>query len=178
MNWVLTAMSKDRPGIVEDIATIITKHDGNWVKSAMSRLGGEFAGIVQYQISEQASQALANELQALSAKGIQIVVQKDPGESNEEEQTQSKMATIELTGIDHKGIMNDITHLLARKNVTIETLETGIFPSSMAGQPMFYAKAKILLPHDLSVTQLREATESIASDIMVDINLDIDEEDR
>ncbi len=178
MNWVLTAMSKDRPGIVEDIASIITKHGGNWVESAMSRLGGEFAGIVQYQISQEVAQALANELQTLSEKGIQIVVQQDPGASNKETQTKGQTATMDLTGIDHKGIVNDITHLLASKSVTIETLETGLYSSSMAGQPMFFAKAKVLLPDDLSVIQLREATETIAHDIMVDINLEIDEEDR
>ena len=180
MDWVLTAMSKDRPGIVEDIAAIITKHDGNWVKSSMSRLGGEFAGIVQFSVPETNSAALAKELRSLDEKGIQVNVQQDPTGAAPDDQTaktQGQIAFIELTGIDHKGIVRDITHLLANQGVTIDELETGVFTASMAGEPMFYATAKIRLPVGLSVNGLRDAAETIAHDIMVDINLEIEKDE-
>ncbi len=44
-NLVLTVIAEDKPGLVESLASIISEHSGNWVDSAMSRLGGEFAGI-------------------------------------------------------------------------------------------------------------------------------------
>ncbi len=178
MNWVLTAMSNDRPGIVEDIAAIITKHEGNWVKSAMTRLGGQFAGIVQYTITPEKAEALASELKSLSTKNITISLQKDTLEDGTEEELEGQTAFIELTGIDHPGIVRDITHLLAENQVTIENLETGVFTASMAGEPMFFARAKIRLPKALSISHLREATETIAQDIMVDINLEIDEREN
>ena len=172
MEWVLTAMSKDRPGIVEDIAAIITKHDGNWVKSAMSRLGGQFAGIVQYTVAPERAEELAQELEALTAKNITISLAKDTQAQTEDE---GEIAYIELTGIDHPGIVRDITNILREKDVTIEDLDTGVFTASMAGEPMFYASAKIRLPAGLSLTDLRRAAETAADDLMVDINLEIDE---
>ena len=176
MKWVLTAVSKDRPGIVEDIAQIITEHEGNWVKSSMSRLGGQFAGIIQITVAQDRAQDLANQLQTLTAKDIQITMQKDELEGDAV--TQGQMASLELTGIDHPGIVRDITHLLAAQQVTIETLETKIFTASMAGAPMFSAAAQIRLPQGLSLGSLSQAIETLADDIMVDINLEIDPQDQ
>lgn len=172
MEWVITAISVDRAGIVEEIAAIITKHDGNWVKSSMSRLGGQFAGIVQFTTTSTTQvETLASDLKNLAKDGITIHLEQT---SVEKITTVGKQALIELTGIDHKGIVAEITHLLAEKLVTIEEFETDVFTASMAGEPMFSAKAKIRLPEGLSFDELREATEAIADDIMVDINLQMD----
>lgn len=174
MDLVLTAMSKDRPGIVEDIAAIITAHDGNWVQSAMSRLGGEFAGIVQFTAPEEKSEALTKALKGLAAKGITIEVAEDNSESASAEPP-GEVAIIELTGLDHTGIVRDITHLLAEKNVTIDYLETDIYTASMTGEPMFYARAEIRLPETLSIAELNEAAEALAQDVMVEISLEVEE---
>jgi len=174
MEWVITAISADRAGIVEEIAGIITKHDGNWVKSSMSRLSGQFAGIVQFTTSQSTIVAeLKTDLEKLTDKGIVINLV----ETSEQVEPKGQKAVIELTGIDHKGIVAEITHLLAEKQVTIEELETDIFTASMAGEAMFTAKAKIRLPEGLTFTGLREATEAIAEDIMVEINLQMDKAD-
>lgn len=176
MKWVLTAVSKDRPGIVEDIAQIITKHEGNWVKSSMSRLGGQFAGIIQITVAKDKAQDLTNQLQTLATKDIQITLHKD--EPLEDATANGQMATLELTCIDQKGIVRDITHLLASQHVTIEKLETKVFTASMAGEPMFSATAQIRLPEALAAASLSNAIETITNDIMVDINLEIDPQDN
>lgn len=177
MKWVLTAVSKDRPGIVEEIAAIISRHQGNWVKSAMTRLGGQFAGIVQFTVENEHADSLTNELQKLTARGFKITLEQDLELDSAEEPAAGRTAFIELTGLDHPGIVHDITQLLRKHNVTIEELETGIFTASMAGQPMFYASAQIQLPEGLSIDDLASAAEAIANDIMVDINLEIEQQD-
>ena len=59
--------------------------------------------------------------------------------------------------------------------ISIDRLETKIFTASMAGEPMFHARAEIRLPDAITPDQLTEAVETIANDIMVDINLNISE---
>lgn len=172
MDWVLTVISKDRPGIIEDMAEVISRHKGNWVKSSMSRLGGEFAGIVQVTLPDEATTSFEGDLTALKQNGLNITMQKDPG-SDAQATPEGEIAVIELTGLDHVGIVHDITRMLAANNVTIEDFETVIFTGSMTGEPMFYAVAKILLPEGLTLKALEEIAESIAGDIMVDINLEI-----
>ena len=177
MEWVLTAVSPDRAGIVEEIAAIINKHDGNWVKSSMSRLGGQFAGIVQFTTSSATQvDQLKADLQALSKSDITLqLVEMDGSEATPE--PNGERALLEVTGIDHKGIVAEITQLLRENQVTIDEFETDIFTASMAGEAMFTAKAEIRLPEGLTFNKLREATEAIADDIMVDINLQIDKAD-
>lgn len=174
MELVLTAMSKDRPGIVEDIAVIITDHDGNWVQSSMARLGGEFAGIVQFTAPADKKDAMVAALKALDKKGIRLEIQEDQPDAETLKQT-GQTAIIELTGLDHTGIVRDITHLLSQKGVTIDHLETDVYTASMAGQPMFYARAEIRLPEGLTIDALSQAAEAIAQDIMVDISLELEE---
>lgn len=172
MDWVLTAMSDDRSGIVEEIAAVITKHDGNWVKSSLSRLGGQFAGIVQFSTPASTDIAkLKTDLAELQQNGIIIQLEAD----NPHEQQTGVPAFIELTGMDHKGIVREITHLLRENGVTIEQFETDVFTASMAGEPMFAIEAQILLPVELSIEQLTKSVEAIAGDIMVDIKLQMDQ---
>ncbi len=172
MDWVLTAMSVDRSGIVEEIAAVVTKHEGNWVKSSLSRLGGQFAGIVQFTTPDGLDiAALKSELADLQKNGITIQLEVD----NPQERQSGVPAFIELTGMDHKGIVREITHLLRENGVTIEQFETDVFTASMAGEPMFAIEAQILLPTGLSIDQLTRSVEGIAGDIMVDIRLQMDE---
>ena len=43
---VMTIIGPDRTGLVESVARVVADHGGNWLESRMSRLGGEFAGIL------------------------------------------------------------------------------------------------------------------------------------
>ena len=47
---VLTIISDDRAGIVEQVAQTISKHGGNWMESSMARLAGKFAGILMVEV--------------------------------------------------------------------------------------------------------------------------------
>ena len=44
---VLTVFAPDKPGQVERIAQCIAEHGGNWLESRMSRMAGQFAGILR-----------------------------------------------------------------------------------------------------------------------------------
>ena len=43
---VLTLIGKDKAGLVEQLATIVSEHHGNWTASNLSHLAGFFAGIL------------------------------------------------------------------------------------------------------------------------------------
>ena len=44
---VLTVLGNDRPGLVGELASVISAHHGNWLQSSMAQLAGKFAGIVE-----------------------------------------------------------------------------------------------------------------------------------
>ncbi len=55
VDMVLTAIARDRPGVVESLADVIAAHSGNWVESSMAQLGGKFAGIVRVEVPADAT---------------------------------------------------------------------------------------------------------------------------
>ena len=52
---VFTFVGADKPGLVEKLAQTVGQHGGNWLESRMSELAGQFAGIVQVEVSLQRS---------------------------------------------------------------------------------------------------------------------------
>jgi len=167
---VLTIIANDRPGVVETVAQSIVDHSGSWVDSALSRLGGSFAGIVKVSVDDKNAEGLEKALFGLSDNGIEISVRRgDTSTAN----TGAK-ARLELLGQDHVGIVLQVTRLLAAQGVNVEEMETSVFTASMSGERMFRAGADIRLPADLSRDQLGIALENLAQDLMVEINLNDD----
>ena len=168
---VFTVLGEDRPGLVEKLAARVAAHDGSWMESSMSRLGGQFAGIVRISIPEAMAGRLENALMELEASdNLAISLHASPGESRGGKE---RTATLALVGHDQKGIVLRVTSELARLGVNVEELETGVKPASMDGNPMFSARAKVYFPKNVSPRQVQEALEAIAGDIMVDISFEV-----
>jgi len=165
---VFTVIATDRPGLVERLADAIAVSGGNWVDSSMARLGGEFAGIVSVEIPKDRLADLHNHLEALISEGIAITLRSESEKASAPDGT---LASLEIMCQDHPGILRDVTHILAAKGVSIENLDTMIQPGSMQGERMFKATAELRLPLSLSPSELSDALEETAGDLMADITL-------
>ncbi len=171
MEMVLTVIATDRPGIVELLADVVASYEGNWVDSAMSRLGGEFAGILRIEIDESKVAGLEKALEALHEDGFIISVRKDKTKKVSVAATSGRKAYFEVIGQDHKGIVRDVSRVLADNKVNVDELRTHVFTGSMTGEHMFSAEADIVLPDGLEMEQLCEQLEDLASDLMVDVKM-------
>ena len=69
---VMTVIGPDRPGLVESVAGLVAEQGGNWLESRMSRLGGQFAGILRVQISAEKEAALVSSLKQLEAENARL----------------------------------------------------------------------------------------------------------
>ena len=76
---VMTIIGPDRTGLVESVARVVAEHGGNWLESRMSRLGGEFAGILRIELPADKRQSLLDALQKLQGAGLTVVVR--PGDA-------------------------------------------------------------------------------------------------
>jgi len=171
MEMVLTIMATDRPGIVELLSDIVVRYEGNWVDSAMSRLGGEFAGILRIELDDSKALGLEKALAALGEDGIAIFVRKGNAADELPAAPKGREAYFEVIGQDHKGIVRDVSRVLAKNKVNVDELRTHIFEGSMTGEHMFSAEADIVLPDGLEMEQLCEQLEDLASDLMVDVKM-------
>ncbi len=166
---VLTVISDDRPGIVESLSQTLAAHGGNWVESSMLSLAGKFAGILMATVPDEQSEALIGDLQALTATGLQVLVERSDAKARP---TGAREFTLELVGQDRPGIVRDITGILARQHINVEELETECQDASMSGESLFIANARVLVPAEASLEKLQNELEDLANELMVDIKLE------
>jgi len=165
---VMTVIGNDRPGLVDSVASIVAEHGGNWLESRMSRLGGQFAGIVHVAVSADREAALARALKALDARGLTVVVHSDQPPST----TSRRTNVLEIVGQDRPGIVRQISHTLADWGVNVEELQTECASAAMSGETIFKARAVLNIPDSCDVAKLREGLEKIAADLIVEISLE------
>ncbi|HCN44687.1 MAG TPA: glycine cleavage system protein R [Pseudomonas sp.] len=164
---VLTVIAADKAGQVERIAQTIAEHNGNWLESRMSRMAGQFAGILRIAVPAESHDELVDALQALGERGIRVLI----AESGIEPSCSWKPIAMSLVGNDRPGIVRDITRLLAEQGVNVERLSTDVRPAPMSSEPLFHADALLAVPLTLSLDSLQSRLEALADDLMVELEL-------
>jgi len=165
---VMTVIGQDRPGLVESVAALVAEHGGNWLESRMSRLGGQFAGILRVEVPSEKHAPLVSALKALEARGLTVVVHPDRSPSLP---PTARWSTLEIVGQDRPGIVRQISHALASFGVNVEELETECASAAMSGETLFKAHARLSIPESCDKTQIRQTLEKIAEDLIVEISL-------
>jgi glycine cleavage system regulatory protein len=168
VEMVLSVLAGDRPGLVEMLSRAVADVDGNWIDSSMTRLGGEFAGIVRVTIPDEGVPGFEAAIKALSSDGLTTLIRRG---GQDVEAPAGQVATIELTGSDQPGIVHEVSRILAQFGVSIDDLQTEVFTGSMSGEHLFSARARIIIPDDVQTDALLTALEETASDLMVEIEL-------
>lgn len=163
---VMTAIGKDRTGLVESVAKLVAKHGGNWLESRMCKLGGEFAGILRVHVPSERRAALQKALSALP--GLKVVVRPDRSAVST---AKSRLASVDVVGQDRPGIVREIAHALTTQGVNVEELATECVSAPMSGEQLFKARARLRLPAKVTLTALRESLEKAASDLTVEIGI-------
>ena len=163
---VLTIIGKDRTGLVESLARLVAEHDGNWLESRMCRLGGEFAGILRVQLPVAKRAALEQALAKLADLKVVLQGGEAPAAAG-----QLSFASLEVVGPDRPGIVLEVTRALAGQGVNVEELVTECISAPMSGEPLFQARAKLLLPAGVTVSTLKQSLEPAAEEMGLEFSL-------
>ena len=167
---VLTVLGDDRPGLVSAVSAPVNAHGGSWEHSQLAHLGGKFAGIVLVSVPDAEVDALVADLHALQDEGLHVQVERtDPPAEDERVRYE-----LELVGADRPGIVAEISALLARRQVSIEDLVTELVDAPMGGGRLFEARAVLVAPETATAEGLREALETRADRLMVDVHLSLE----
>ena len=164
---VITVFAPDKAGQVERIAQCIAEHGGNWLESRMSRMAGQFAGILRVGVPAEAHDELIAALHGLAPDGIRVLI----AESGIEQSCTWKPIAMDLVGNDRPGIVRDITRVLTEQGVNLERLVTDVRPAPMSNEPLFHAEAILAVPLTLSLEVLQSRLETLADELMVGLEL-------
>ncbi len=165
---VMTVIGPDRPGLVESVAALVAEHGANWLESRMSRLGGQFAGILRVEVPSENEGPLVAALKKLESRGLAIVVQPDQPDPLP---APSRQSVLDIVGQDRPGIVREISRALASFGVNVEELETECASAAMSGETLFKAHARLSIPKSCDTVQVRQQLERIAADLIVEISL-------
>jgi glycine cleavage system regulatory protein len=167
---IVTVIAPDRPGLVSAVSEKAREFGANWADSLMANLAGQFAGILHLQVPTRNADMLIAALQALDGANMRITIAR--GSSLSVVKKGLRRVRLDLVGQDRAGIVQTISKQLADRGVSIEKLETRIESGAMSGEQLFHMHAQVSVPATLDDHMLREGLESIANELMVDIDLD------
>lgn len=169
--YLLTAIGDDRPGLVAALAAAVDEQGGNWVDSQLALLAGKFAGIVQVDLPDERVGAFLESLPAL-ADEVGLAVEATAGTTDGPAGSPHRALRLHLLGQDRTGMVREVTAALRSQGATIDGLRSWTREAPEGGGMLFEAEAELRLPAAADEGDVREALETIAAELMVDLELD------
>jgi len=168
-SYIITFIGDDRPGLVEELSTVIEENRGSWHESQLSQLGGKFAGLVLVSIPEGGAEQLETALKALSASGLSIrVTPSSTGQSI----PSARRITLTVIGPDRLGIVREISQALSSHQVNVIEMDSQVTSAPMSAEMLFQARIDAEIPLDTNLDELTDMFEEIANQMTLDISLD------
>ena len=164
---IITLFAKDRPGVIRAVSDTVLSHKGNWLESSLSRLCGQFTGIVHIEIAPSDKTNLLAAFKKLDDEGIRVTVQQTDSVIDDNQEVNGLQILVEAN--DRPGIVREIADALAAENVNIDNIDTEVESASMAGYPIFRAHLFLAMPDDLNEDNLADVLEGVSDDVMVSI---------
>jgi glycine cleavage system transcriptional repressor len=166
--FAVSAVGRDRPGIVAAIADGLFELDGNVEDSRMTILRGHFAVMLIVSVPDEVD---VSELERrlgevrerldLEALTVNALDELDAGAAE-------ATHVITVYGADHPGIVSVVSSALAERGVNITDLQTKLTGAGAA--PMYVMMLEVALADD-AAAELERSLEEVADDASVEVHL-------
>ena len=176
--FALSAIGRDRPGIVADLAELIYDCDSNLEDSSMTILGTEFAVLL---LASGEAPDVAERLSAACKrleweKRLTVFVRPLEGGPSHERHPGARLEC-SVTGVDKAGIVARVARTLAEQGVNVTDLRTESRPEPESGTPIYTMRIRMTAPPGVDRRDLQARLERVASDLRVDLALSAAPED-
>lgn len=166
---VITTVGVDRRGLVGELSALILEAGGNVEDSRMVALGGSFACMVLVTGDADALRSIRERLPAF-AKDKRLTYTCEPTTSAASRPEGTRYA-LDVSGLDHRGIVRQVATALTQLEVNIDTLDTRLVPGPMSGQPTFELVAQVTAPPSLPLETLRARLDEVCEIENLDLDL-------
>jgi len=170
MQLAVSAVGRDRPGMVAAITGVLVAHGANIADAQMTVLSGRFTMVViaDGHADLDEGSLLADLLEIGRDLGMDVVSANriDPiAGAGAQEPTH----VVTLSGIDHLGIIHAVAHQLARQRVSITDLQTRRLDDD--GTPLNATMLEILPPAGSDIAALEAGLLAIAGERGLQLSL-------
>jgi glycine cleavage system transcriptional repressor len=169
---IITAIGKDRPGIVAAVSKVLFETGCNIEDSSMTILGNDFAMILMVTLPAKVSASvLDKKLAAVKNKlGLSITQRLlKPAELKAANTGSAVPCMISVYGTDKPGIVYRISDFLAKNKVNITDVETKII--SPETNPIYIMMLEVNVPAPARLAQVTKALAALAHELHIDITI-------
>ena len=168
-SYALSAIGRDRPGIVAEVTGTLLRHGINMADSQMAILGGHFAMMIVLVTSTETDvEALRSDLDSSRAKlELEAISLSEIDEAQARIDEPSHVIT--LYGADHSGIVNGVTAALAERGVNITDLDTHLVGEKT--EPAYMMILEVSLPDGLTGQGLEASLSEVARALKLELSV-------
>ena len=163
-HFALSAVGRDRPGIVAAMSEVLLRHSANIEDSQMSILRGHFAMMLVVAVPEDADAAVLRQELSEAGRSLELeAVALSPLEEVDPATEPEPSHIVTVYGVDHPGIVHAVTAALAERGVDITDLTTRVVGED--AEPIYALMMEVAVPAGEDVHAVLEA---VAADQNVD----------
>lgn len=166
---VISALGRDRPGIVKALTQGIVDCGCNVNEIRMSVMGDELALVMLLSGNWNAIAKFENALARLE-ESLDLNIQTKRTEPRNSSNNLIPYA-VEVVSMDHRGIVRDIADFFAKRNINIEDLFASTYQAPHTGTPMFSLHLTVGIPSDTAIAGLRGEFMDFCDDLNLDAML-------
>ena len=168
MQFALSAIGRDRPGIVAEVTRALLGHSLNITDSQMAVLSGHFTMVTAPDGTDLdlVHEELERTRERLSLDALSLSPLADAGA----EPAAAPSHIVTVYGVDHPGIVHAVSARLAAREVNVTDLETRLVGEG--GQAGLYAMVlEVALPAALGPEALRAMLEEVGAEQGVEVTV-------
>jgi glycine cleavage system transcriptional repressor len=173
--FALSAIGRDRPGIVADLAELIYECDCNLEDSSMTILGSEFAVLLLLTgEGPDIAQRLSTACKRLEWEK-RLTVFFRPLEAEPIPYAASHHAAryaLQAVGVDKAGIVAALARCLADHRINIAQMQTQSRREPESGAPIYTVRIAMDVPGEVDHQALRERLDAVARELCIDVALE------
>jgi glycine cleavage system transcriptional repressor len=168
-HFALSAIGRDRPGIVAGVTGTLLEHEVNIEDSQMAILRGHFTMTLIVSAPDLIDMpGLRADLERTRERlGLDAITVSRVSDSPPDETGPSHIVTV--YGADHPGIVHAVTVELARAHVNVTDLNTRLV--DQAGEPLYVMMLEVAVPSDLGDDELRSLLQAVGRDQSVEVSV-------
>ena len=165
---ILTCVGKDRPGIADDITTFLFEHQANIEDSRMAVMGGRFSVMVLFSCTVDQLATIRSEIIRLENLGLEVSLHEADDPSTQTAGPALPL-TIEVTAMDHPGIVQKVVRILRSYDVNVLALNTQVSQAPLSGAPLFNLDLEAAVPAGTPIARVKADLEDLAADMNLDL---------
>lgn len=166
---ILLSVGIDRPGIVDDVSTFLFEREANIEDSRMAIMGGRFTIMTLFSCEQAQLGTIEREIATLKDTGLETSLH----EADEPTALSGGGALplkLDVTAMDHPGIVQRIVHIFHLHHVNIQSLRTHVLRAPLSGAPLFTLSIEAAVPTTTSIADFKEKLQSQAAEMNIDLN--------